>query len=78
MSDNFRKMSDMTTKTVFKPSPMIAFGSWACNCTIAAASMKGIPDLCPDHQTGLLGPRSWEENTSGVELGLRPDHRLSR
>lgn len=56
--------------------PLVAFGSWRCNCTFLAATLQEVPARCPDHGVELLDAPTWEENPHGVALGLAPDHRL--
>lgn len=48
---------------------LVAFGSWRCNCTQLAKKLEHIPDLCPLHNVGLLGARSWEQNPNKIPLG---------
>jgi len=49
----------------------VAFASWRCNCTMLAKSREEIPDRCPKHAKGLLGPIEWVSNIHNVPLGFQ-------
>ena len=49
----------------------VAFAGWRCHCTILAKTMEEIPDRCPTHAKGLLGPAEWVRNTHKVPLGVQ-------
>lgn len=52
------------------PASLVGFGGYRCDCTIVCADIVEVPDVCPTHNVGLLGPRSWERNHANVPLGL--------
>jgi len=49
----------------------VAFASWQCNCTMLAETREEIPDRCPRHAKGLLGPIEWVSNIHNVPLGFQ-------
>ena len=68
-----RKPAETSEETKERDSastPLIAFGGWRCDCSILAEDFSQIPDFCPKHNVGLLGPRSWEQNPNNVPLGI--------
>lgn len=58
------------TSSQEKHASLVAFGGYRCNCTMVAADFTAVPDRCPTHAAGLLGPVDWVENTHAVPMGL--------
>lgn len=68
--NNSQQHSQSIQKVGAQSTSPVAFGGYRCDCTLLAAQMDEIPECCPTHNVGLLGPRSWEQNPNNVPLGL--------
>ncbi len=53
--------------------PLLAFGTWRCNCTTLERELEDVPRRCPVHDAEELGSPVWTQPTfDAFRLGLLP------